>query len=240
MNDLKKTVLSAVPDLKLLENVSYKEITTIGVGSSLPLLADISSVEQLKKVLKAVRESGAPFFILGAGSNLIGMDAPYPGLALRLESSSFGNVKFSGVFMRCGAALRLTRAARFAADEGLGGLSELSGIPGTLGGAVRMNAGASGQEIGNLVRTIKGVTCDGEDWSAKGSELLFFYRGSSLPENVIITEVELELQQSDAGCEREKIKVETERRKIKEPAVRSAGCTFRNVSSLEPAGKLID
>ena len=158
MNDLKKTVLSAVPDLKLLENVSYKEITTIGVGSSLPLLADISSVEQLKKVLKAVRESGAPFFILGAGSNLIGMGAPYPGLALRLESSSFGSVRFSGVFMRCGAALRLTRAARFAADEGLGGLSELSGIPGTLGGAVRMNAGASGQEIGNLVRTIRGVT----------------------------------------------------------------------------------
>ena len=143
MNDLKKTVLSALPDIKLLENVPYKEITTIGVGSTLPFLADVSSAEQLKKLLKALDGSGFPFFILGAGSNLIGMDAPYPGLGIRLESRSFSDVEFSGVFMRCGAALRLSRAARFAADEGLGALSELSGIPGTLGGAVRMNAGAS-------------------------------------------------------------------------------------------------
>ncbi len=240
MNDLKKTVLSAVPDIKLLENVPYKEITTIGVGSTLPFLADVSSAEQLKKLLKALDGSGFPFFILGAGSNLIGMDAPYPGLGIRLESRSFSDVEFSGVFMRCGAALRLSRAARFAADEGLGALSELSGIPGTLGGAVRMNAGASGQELGKLVHTLKGVTFKGEEWSAKGSEIEFFYRGSSLPEDVIVTEVELELRQSTAESEREKIRSESERRKVKEPAVRSAGCTFRNVSTLEPAGKLID
>ena len=129
---------------------------------------------------------------------------------------------------------------RFAADEGLGALAELSGIPGTLGGAVRMNAGASGQEIGALVHQLKGVTFSGGDWSAKGSDLEFSYRSSSIPADVIVTEIVLELKQSSAESEREKIKVETERRKSREPSVRSAGCTFRNVSVLEPAGKLID
>ena len=240
MSDLKKLLLSAVPDLKLMENISYKEITTIGVGTSLPLLADIASVEQLKKVLKTLDESSFPFFILGAGSNLIGMDSPYPGVALRLDSATFGSGEFSGLFMRCGGALRLSRAARMAAEQGLAGLGELSGIPGTMGGAVRMNAGASGQEIGTLVHELKGVTFKGEEWSAKGSEINFLYRGSTLPADVIVTEVKLELSRSTVECEKEKIKVELERRKVREPALRSAGCTFRNVSSLEPAGKLID
>ena len=112
MSDLKKLLLAAVPDLKLVENISYKEITTIGVGSSLPLLAEIASAEQLKKVLKELNGSAFPFFILGAGSNLIGMDSPYPGVALRLDSAAFGTAEFSGVYMRCGGALRLSRAAR--------------------------------------------------------------------------------------------------------------------------------
>lgn len=240
MSDLKKLLLGAAPELKLRENVPYREITTIGVGSTLPLLAEISSVEMLKNVLKALKGSSYPFFVLGAGSNLIGMDAPYPGAALRLDSKSFGKAEFSGVFMKCGGALRLTSAARLAAAEGLGGLSELGGIPGTMGGALRMNAGASGQEIGALVSSIKGITYDGEEWEARGSEVTFSYRSSSIPADVIITGVELELLQSSAECEQEKLSVELERRKVREPAVRSAGCTFRNVSALEPAGKLID
>ncbi|MBE6385694.1 MAG: UDP-N-acetylmuramate dehydrogenase [Lentisphaerae bacterium] len=240
MSDLKKLLLGAVPGLKLRENVPYREITTMGVGSTLPLLAEIVSVDELKTVLQTVKSSSFPFFILGAGSNLIGMDAPYPGVALRLESHAFSTVEFQGVFMHCGGALRLSNAARFAADEGLSGLSELGGIPGTLGGALRMNAGASGQEIGKLVHRVKGVTFDGADWEAKGSDLTFSYRNSSIPQNVIVTGVVLELASGSAESEREKLKVELERRKVREPAVRSAGCTFRNVSALEPAGKLID
>lgn len=240
MSDLKKTVLAAVPQLKLLENVPYREITTIGVGSSLPYLAEVASADELKKVLKTLKKKGIPFFILGAGSNLIGMDEPYPGVALKLSPEHFGKAEFSGLFMCCGGALRLSRAARMAAENGLAGLSELSGIPGTMGGALRMNAGASGQEIGKMVHHVRGITFDGEEWECKGSELSFVYRGSSLPADVIVTEVELELAAGSAECEKEKIKVELERRKVKEPPFRSAGCTFRNVSSLEPAGKLID
>ena len=240
MNDLKNLLLAASTGLKLRENVSYREITAIGVGSSLPLLAEIASADELKKVLKALKSSSFPFFILGAGSNLIGMDAPYSGVALRLESSAFSAVEFKGVFMHCGGALRLSNAARFAADEGLAGLSELGGIPGTLGGALRMNAGASGQEIGKLVHLVRGVTFDGADWEAKGSELTFSYRKSSIPQDVVVTEVVLELASGSVESEREKLKVELERRKVREPALRSAGCTFRNVSALEPAGKLID
>ena len=240
MSDLKKLLLGAVPGLKLREEVSYKEITTIGVGSTLPLLAELSSAEELKKVLQALKNSSYPFFILGAGSNLIGMDSPYPGVALRLDSRAFSEVSFSGVFMNCGAALRLSNAARLAAAEGLSGLSELSGIPGTMGGALRMNAGASGREIGAMVHLVKGITFDGSDWEARGSELNFSYRNSTIPDDVVITGVVLELASGSAESELEKIKVESERRKVREPAVRSAGCTFRNVSSLEPAGKLID
>ena len=240
MSELKNLLLAAAPGLTLKENVPYREITTIGVGSSLPLLAEVSSADELKNVLKALKKSPFPFFILGAGSNLIGMDAPYPGVALKLAGTGFSEVSFSGLFMRCGAALRLSHAAKLAAREGLAGIAELGGIPGTLGGAVRMNAGASGQEIGKLIHRVVGVTFDGAGWEAKGSELSFGYRSSSLPEDVVVTEVELELTAGTADCELEKLKVELERRKIREPQLRSAGCTFRNVSSLEPAGKLID
>ena len=118
MSDLKKLLLGAAPEVKLRENVPYREITTIGVGSTLPLLAEISSVEMLKNVLKALKGSSYPFFILGAGSNLIGMDAPYPGAALCLDRKSFGNAEFSGVFMKCGGALRLSHAARLTAAGG--------------------------------------------------------------------------------------------------------------------------
>ena len=76
MSELKKLLLAAAPGLSLKENVPYREITTIGVGSSLPLLAEVSSADELKNVLKALKKSPFPFFILGAGSNLIGMDAP--------------------------------------------------------------------------------------------------------------------------------------------------------------------
>lgn len=240
MSKLKDLLLKNVPGLTLLENIPYREITSIGVGSALPLLAQISSEDELKKILPLLKKSGFPFFILGAGSNLIGMDNPYPGVALRLDPAEFGKYEFSGCFMHCGGALRLAKAARAAAEQGLEGLSPLCGIPGTMGGAVRMNAGASGQETGNLVHSLKGVTFDGEDWQTERGELAFNYRKSSVPSDVIITGVVLELKSGNAGSELEKIKVEQERRRMREPALRSAGCTFRNVSPLEPAGKLID
>ncbi|MBR2374241.1 MAG: UDP-N-acetylmuramate dehydrogenase [Lentisphaeria bacterium] len=240
MSDLKNLLLKASPGIELLENIPYREITSIGVGSSLPLLAQIGSVEELQKILPVLKKSRFPFFILGAGTNLIGMDSPYPGVALRLDGQEFGKCEITGCFMRCGGALRLAKAARTAAENGLEGLAPLCGIPGTVGGAVWMNAGASGQETGKLVHSLKGVTFDGAAWEAKGSEITFSYRKSSVPDDVIITEVVFELVAGNAENELEKLKVELERRRVREPAHRSAGCTFRNVSPLEPAGKLID
>ena len=240
MSDLRTLLLSAAPGLKISENVPYREITTIGVGSSLPLLADVGSEEELVKVLRALKKETFPFFILGAGSNLIGMDAPYPGVGIRLSPAAFGTAEFSGTLMRCGAALRLPKAARSAAEKGLSGISVLGGIPGSLGGALRMNAGASGAEIGSFVRHVSGVTYDGEKWEREGKDITFAYRTTSIPEDVVITAVELELAESSPETELKILQDELERRRLKEPALRSAGCTFRNVSSLEPAGKLID
>ena len=240
MSDLKTLLLSAAPELKISENVPYREITTIGVGSELPLLADVGSEEELMKVLRALKKDTFPFFILGAGSNLIGMDAPYPGVGIRLSPTAFGAAEFSGTCMRCGAALRLPKAARLAAEKGLACLSVLGGIPGSLGGALRMNAGASGAEIGSFVRHVSGVTYDGEKWECEGKDITFAYRRSSIPEDVVITAVELELAESSPETELKILQNELERRRVKEPALRSAGCTFRNVSPLEPAGKLID
>ena len=240
MSDLRTLLLSAAPGLKITVDVPYREITTIGVGSVLPLLADVDSEEELVKVLRALKNDTYPFFILGAGSNLIGMDAPYPGVGIRLSPATFGTAEFSGTCLRCGAALRLPRAARSAAEKGLAGLSVLGGIPGSLGGALRMNAGASGAEIGSFVRHVSGVTYDGEKWECEGKDITFAYRSSSIPENVVITSVELELSESSPETELKILQDELERRRLKEPPLRSAGCTFRNVSPLEPAGKLID
>jgi UDP-N-acetylenolpyruvoylglucosamine reductase len=226
--------------VELKRNVSYRELTSLGVGSTLPFLADVKSEDELLKVLKYTSKRNIPVFILGGGTNLVGMDAPCPMLGIRLSREGFCHFSRNGNLVTCGGALRLAEAARKCADENLGSLAALSGIPGTIGGALRMNAGAKGSVISEKVVSLRGYHLCGKPWDAQKEELKWDYRYSSIPEDVVVTEAVFAMEETDGEAERAAIQAELEDRRQREPQERSAGCAFRNVSETEPAGKLIE
>ncbi|MBR2344184.1 MAG: D-alanine--D-alanine ligase [Lentisphaeria bacterium] len=230
------------PELKISENVSYREITSLGIGSALlPVLAEPADCGQLTALLRYLHRRQIKVFILGAGTNLVGMDTPYDGVMIKISGKEFSKVVFENdLTVRCGAFARLPVLASLCAKSGLSGLAPLSGIPGTIGGALRMNAGANGVEIGMLVKELSGVRFNGKRWRAAAGDMHWVYRGSDIPADVVITEAVFQLTAGDIECEEDAILAETEKRRQREPGGRTAGCAFRNVSDLDPAGKLID
>lgn len=229
------------PELKVSENVSYKDITTLGIGSApLPVLAEAANCEQLAALLRYLTRRQINIFILGAGTNLVGMDTPFNGVAVKISGKEFSKVTVEGNRVRCGAFARLPFLASLCAKSGLAGFAPVSGIPGTVGGALRMNAGANGVEIASLVREISGVRFNGKPWRAAAGDIQWVYRGNDIPRDVVITEAVFELQCDENGTEESAIISEAEKRRLREPVGRTAGCAFRNVSDLDPAGKLID
>ncbi len=229
------------PELKISENVSYKEITTLGVGTApLPVLAEVSDHEQLSALLRYLTRRRINIFILGAGTNLVGMDTPFNGVAVKISGKEFSRVTITDTIVHCGAFARLPFLSTLCAKSGLAGFAPLSGIPGTIGGALRMNAGANGREISSLVKKISGIRFNGKAWHADAADIQWCYRGNDIPHDVIITDAVFQLQNDEDGCEENSIIAEAEKRRLREPVGRTAGCAFRNVSDLDPAGKLID
>ncbi|MDD3886105.1 MAG: D-alanine--D-alanine ligase [Victivallaceae bacterium] len=230
----------AIPGLAIRKETPYSELTTLGVGGKLPLLAEPDNGEQLQTLLKLISSQGENFFVFGGGTDLVGADAPLEAVGIKLAREGFSGFAANANRVTAGAMLRLPELARRCAAAKLSGLAALAGIPGTVGGALRMNAGANGVEIGSLVSKVSGFRGDGTAWSADGDKLEWSYRSSSIPSDVIVTEVELELISGDSAKENAAIEAELAARRQREPGGRTAGCAFRNVSAQEPAGMLID
>lgn len=241
MNEMINLLRRELPEINVLEKVSFSEITSLGVGKALlPAMIEPGNTEQLVQVLKFLENKEISWFLFGAGTNLVGTDDAANIVGVRLGDKDFTKVSIEDCTVRCGAAVRLPLLASLCAKAGLGGFAPLSGIPGTIGGALRMNAGANGVEISQLVKEVYGVHVNGKKFNASGSDIEWFYRGSSIPADVIITEVVFTLNASNVALEEEEICLENARRRKREPAGKTAGCAFRNVSDLDPAGKLID
>jgi len=236
-----KQLRRAFPDLKLSVNRTYKELTSLGVGRGvIPFLAEVSDEAMLEKLLKYLHCRRTPFLLLGAGTNLVGSDTECYEMAIRLSGGGFSDFEIQNDLVICGAFAKLPLLTAAVAKAGLCGFAAISGIPGSVGGALRMNAGAGGVEIGSFVREVSGFYRDGRKWKASGREIEWVYRGNSIPHDVIITRAVFRLTPGSAEEEERAIAAELEKRKKREPAGRSAGCAFRNVSDLEPAGMLID
>lgn len=238
--DLKKRIKAVFPGLLCRENVSYKELTTLGVGASLPLLLEPNAPEELAKLLKFLTSSGIPYFIFGGGSNVIGMDTPYNGAGIRLAGAEFSKIEVRDDRFICGGRALLPELVRTAAEHGFAGVSKLAGIPGTIGGAVKMNAGANGTAIGNSVIAVHGFKADGKPFVLEGKDLSWDYRKGPLSAGDVVTKVVLKLFKSSPETEQAIVTETLAARREREPNGRSAGCAFRNISQSEPAGKLID
>jgi len=214
--------------VKLIPMAPMAQYTTLRLGGPADLLAEPESPEQLAQLLKEANDLNIPVTLIGHGSNLLVKDGGIRGLVLRI-CRGMRRIEARGNTLRAEAGAMLSSLAMTAAENSLGGLTFASGIPGTVGGGVYMNAGAYGGEMCQVVTLVEGVDYTGQPFSYTGEEMQFSYRHSRLmEENKIITHVTCQLP--DANRE-ELIKemVELNRRRAeKQPlTLPSAGSTFK-------------
>lgn len=167
----------------LLENEPMNKHTSFKVGGPARYFVKAESLDDLKKALDLAREKGIPFFILGNGTNLLVSDKGFDGVIITL-AGDFSSIEDlgNGAF-KVGAAIPLGRFARSVLKQGFAGIHKLAGIPGTLGGAIYMNAGAYGQEIGTSCTQVTVLDSDGNIREFAASECGFGYRQSIFQKN---------------------------------------------------------
>ena len=213
--------------------------TTLRVGGPADTYVEPASEEDLAAVLAYCHERNRPFFVLGRGSNLLVRDGGFRDVVVCLVHQHFSRIEAAGQRLRCGAGARLKAVAVEARRNGLTGLEFLEGIPGSVGGALRMNAGAMGGAMFDVVESVRLMSFDGSVHEQAAQKLTIAYR--SCP--VLRTHIAL----AAVLCGRPGVREEIERRMNEfsrkrwssQPAAPSAGCMFKNPPSIS-AGKLID
>lgn len=228
-----------LPAGQILRDEPMSRHTTFRTGGRAALFLEIKTKQELQKLLTFFRESGTKYFVVGNGSNLLVSDAGYDGVIIHI-AEGFSKIGVAGEKMTVQAGALLGRAASAALEHSLTGLEFASGIPGCVGGAVVMNAGAYEGEMSQVVDRVRGITFEGKEVEFSNRELNFGYRKSLLKqEKIVATEVEFQL----AGGIRKEISSKmadlAERRRVKQPLeYPSAGSTFKRPEGYF-AGKLI-
>ena len=225
------------------ENVRQQEPmaahTTFRVGGPADVFVTVSEEEQLRKILKYLDLTGWSYFLLGCGSNLLVSDRGYRGVVIRLDGA-FGGVRVDGRRITAGSSALLSQVARAACENSLCGLEFASGIPGSVGGGVRMNAGAYGGEMAQVVRTVRVMYKDGSIMELDNNTMEFGYRSSVLKDRpYVVLDVTMELEEGKKEEILERMKELAARRREKQPLeYASAGSTFKRPEGYF-AGKLI-
>jgi len=213
--------------------------TSYGIGGPAEAMVFPQNEGELLKVLSLARDHEVPVFILGRGTNLLVKDKGVRGMVLNLKALCRGCV-FDGNVLRAGAALSLKSLVGQSVNQGLQGLEFAAGIPGSVGGAIYMNAGAYGSNIGERVLEVKLLDCEGNSWIRSRRELDFSYRWSNLQqEKAIILEATLQLAPGDKEALREQVRAVIAERRLKQPSLPSAGSVFRNPRG-RAAGQLVE
>jgi len=197
-----------------------------------------ADLEEVVAIVKFSNKYQQPLYVIGSGTNLLVLDGGIRGVVVKM-GEPFSYVQPSGNRLIAGAGTPVSYMARTASEQGLAGLEFAIGIPGSLGGAVIMNAGAFGGYIGEKIRSIKLVSNQGEIKTLGLDELSFGYRTSNLPGKGIIAEAELELVSGDPEESNQLIERFLAERSLRHPKLPSAGSVFRNLPD-QPAGRLIE
>jgi UDP-N-acetylmuramate dehydrogenase len=214
-------------------------LTTFKLGGPAEYLVRPHTEEELKGVLLRCAEEEVPVFVLGAGSNVLVPDEGVKGAVIQLEATGFGALAIEENLVRVGAALPLAKLVHGAAEARLSGLEALVGIPGWVGGAVRMNAGGTFGDIGQVVERVRVMSARGEIFFREKDDLAFGYRTSNINARFIL-EAELHLLADDEDRILKRMKEVWFHKKNTQPvANRSAGCVFKNPRGMA-AGALID
>lgn len=213
--------------------------TTLRVGGPADFYVEPADENDLAAVLKLCGEQSMRFFILGRGSNLLVRDGGFRGVAICLSQRAFSKIEIAGEKLHCGAGAKLKNVAVEARRHGLGGVEFLEGIPGSVGGALRMNAGAMGGQTFDAVESVRLMDFDGQVSELPPDKMAVAYRScATLKNHVALGAVFKGKPASPEEIER-RMKSFSEKRWESQPAAPSAGCIFKNPSAI-PAGKLVD
>lgn len=240
---ISRAVVEALQKFVPMENIRLQEPmaghTTFRIGGPADCFLQIENEEQLKGVQRYLNVVEVPYFVLGNGSNLLVNDSGYRGIILQIGPRMSEIVVESGRIVAKAGAL-LSQVARVAMEHGLTGLEFASGIPGTVGGGVMMNAGAYDGEMSQVVTQVRVISREGETLELDRATMEFGYRTSTIRNNsFIVTEVTFELQRGDRDAIKAKMEELMARRKEKQPLeYPSAGSTFKRPEGYF-AGKLI-
>jgi UDP-N-acetylmuramate dehydrogenase len=213
---------------RLEANFPLAELTWFRVGGPAEVLFSPADEADLAAVLKEMPKE-IPVYVIGVGSNLLVRDGGVPGVVIRL-GRGFGDVGLEGGHLiRTGTSVPDVKVARFALDHSIGGLTFLRGIPGTIGGALRMNGGAYGRETKDILLEARAVDRRGLLHVLSNADMHYSYRHCGAPEDFIFTEALLQGEARDRDQIERAMNEVTERREATQPIKsRTGGSTFKN------------
>jgi UDP-N-acetylenolpyruvoylglucosamine reductase len=219
--------------------------TSFGIGGPAAVWVEPADTGDLRRVLIYAKKKGLPLFVIGGGTKMLVSDRGFRGIAVHLGSDAFKRVRIKGNVVKVGAGFNMSRLVKLCCESAIAGLESLVGIPGTIGGAIYMNAGGAAnpiyRNIGGFVRSVKVMDYSGGVRNLGKDDLKFGYRCSNL-EKYIILEATLGLKKGDAAllnssCRRF-LNIKKEKQVLDMP---SAGCVFKNPRDVQfTCGQMID
>lgn len=232
-------LLEFIPKENILLKEAMDKHTTFRVGGEAEAFVKIDNKEQLGKIISYLNKTKKEFFVLGNGSNLLVGDKGYKGIVIQI-STAMGNVSVNGNLVTVEAGALLTRVAKAMTEYGLTGLEFAAGIPGTVGGAIVMNAGAYEGEMCQVVKSVTIMDRDGNLMELDRDSMEFGYRTSIIKKKpFVVVDVTMELTRGDSKAIQDKMDDLNARRREKQPLeYASAGSTFKRPEGTF-AGKLI-
>lgn len=213
--------------------------TSFRVGGPADLLLEPADRDSLIAAVRRVRELEAPLLVLGCGTNLLVSDRGFRGVVVSTKRALSG-IRFDGTKVECGAGEGIARLARECAKRGLAGLEGLGGIPGTVGGAVVMNAGAFGCEVSKCLGQVELLDIRGTVCDVSAHDLGLGYRSSALPHGSVVLSATFTLAPEDPRRLTERLwELDARRKELQPVGLPSAGCIFKNPPG-DSAGRLIE
>jgi len=213
--------------------------TWFALGGPATYFVEPRALDELREVVTRCRENDVPMFVLGEGANLLVDDAGVKGAVIRLGEGEFGETRREKDLLHAAAGADVGRLVLGCVREGMTGLECLTGIPGSVGGCVRMNAGGAFGDIGNVVESVEVMTADGEVFTRHREDLAFAYRSTNITSKFILS-ADFRLAEDDPQRVLRQVKQIWIYKKNTQPLGRSnAGCIFKNPRGIS-AGALID
>jgi UDP-N-acetylmuramate--L-alanine ligase/UDP-N-acetylenolpyruvoylglucosamine reductase len=232
-----KAVVGEEGDVRLYEPLSKH--TTLRVGGPAQFWVEPRNEKAFSDLIRFCRDENLPLFAMGRGSNLLVRDGGIRGVVVHPRGGDFDKIQVNSSEITAGAGVKLREIAYAARASNLGGLEWMEGIPGAVGGALRMNAGAMGAQTFESVTRIRYLDAEGNPHLKDRDELEVFYRRFPLLENSFAISATFRTQPAERAEIDSRLRESQEKRRTTQPIAKSAGCIFKNPDSI-PAGRLVD